>query len=173
MKKSKLIAMMALSAVLFAGSTVGLSSAAHAATFDPNATYKIINQNSGKALDVEFNSTLPSYRLHQWSYQGLASQQWKLRPSLDGFYYLVNVNSGLAADAPGASNGTKLVQQYWDNRESEKWDIQAVGGVYKIVSKPYVKVFDIEFNSTADGADAHLWQFTSGITSQLWSIVQI
>ncbi|MBL0385265.1 RICIN domain-containing protein [Tumebacillus sp. ITR2] len=170
MKKSKLFAMMALGAILFAGSTVGLSSAAHAATFDPFATYKIVNQNSGKALDVEYNSTEASYRLHQWTYMGLASQQWKLKPSTDGYYYIINVNSGLAADASGSSNGSKVWQWYFDNRESEKWDIQPFGSSYKIASKLYGKVFDIEFNSTSDGGNVNLWQSLSGVNSQLWSI---
>lgn len=173
MKNSKLFAMMALGAVLFAGSTVGLSSAAHAATFDPNATYKIINQGSGKALDVEFNSTSASAGLHQWSYLGLTSQQWKLKPSTDGYYYLVNVNSGLAAFASGGDNGSRVQQMYFDNRETEKWDLQQLGSSFKIASKYYGKVFDIQFNSTGDGGKVHLWQSLSGINTQLWNIVQL
>ncbi|MFD2169600.1 RICIN domain-containing protein [Tumebacillus lipolyticus] len=172
MKKVKFFAMMALGAVLFAGSTVGLSPAAHAA-FDPNATYKIINQGSGKALDVEFNSTDAWTGLHQWTYLGLASQKWKLKPSTDGYYYLVNVNSGLAADGSGGSNGSRVLQTFFDNRETEKWDLQQVGSSFKIASKFYGKVFDIQFNSTSDGGKVHLWQSLSGVNTQLWSIVQI
>lgn len=169
MKKSNIFAMMALSAAVFAG----LGSAAEAATFDPNATYKIINQGSGKALDVKFNSTDSGEIIHQWDYLGLASQQWKLKPTMDGYYYLVNVNSGLAAFANGSSNGSGVYQMIFDNRESEKWDIQTFGSAYKIASKPYGKVMDIRLNSLSNGGVVHLWQTLSDINTQAWTIVPL
>lgn len=169
MKKAKVFAMMALSAAVFAG----LGSAAEAATFDPNATYKIVNQGSGKVLDVEHNSVESGSGIHQWTYMGLPSQHWKLKPTLDGYYYLINVNSGLAAYPTGSSNGSRAFQAFFDNRESEKWDIQDFGTGYKIASKPYGKVLDIQFNTVDNGGKVHIWQTLSGISTQVWNIVPL
>jgi hypothetical protein len=40
--------------------------------------YRILNRNSGKALDVNGNSTADGANVHQWTYGGGLNQQWKL-----------------------------------------------------------------------------------------------
>ena len=49
-------------------------------------------------------STADGTRIQQWTDQDTANQQWKLRPTGDGYYELVNRNSGKYLEIPNASS---------------------------------------------------------------------
>ena len=68
-----------------------------AATVDANAYYRLVSVNSGKVLDVNGYSTAAGTRIQQWTDQNTPNQQWKLKPTRDGFYELVNRNGGKAS----------------------------------------------------------------------------
>ncbi|MFD9405750.1 RICIN domain-containing protein, partial [Streptomyces sp. NPDC059989] len=65
-----------------------------AATVDGGAYYRLVSVRSGKALDVNGFSTADGTRIQQWTDQNTANQQWRLRSTGDGYYELVNRNSG-------------------------------------------------------------------------------
>lgn len=84
--------------------------------------YKIINVNSGKALDVPFASTTPGVQLIQWPYTGASTQLWKIVFQGLGVYRITNKYNGLALALENNSptNGAKIIQdvikddaQYW------------------------------------------------------------
>ena len=62
--------------------------AASAATIDTNASYVLVNRNSGKALDVYNLSTADGARITQWSRNDGAQQQWQFVDSGGGYYRL-------------------------------------------------------------------------------------
>jgi hypothetical protein len=62
---------------LTAGAAV-MPTAASAAVVDPNASYVLLNRNSGKALDVYNFSTADGARVVQWPDLGGVNQQWQL-----------------------------------------------------------------------------------------------
>jgi hypothetical protein len=43
-----------------------------------NGTYKLLNVNSGKAVDVSGGSTADGAAIIQWPYSGATNQQWLL-----------------------------------------------------------------------------------------------
>ncbi|MCX7572373.1 RICIN domain-containing protein [Tumebacillus sp. DT12] len=165
-----------LTAFLFFCLTVlfGLGTA-HAETWDPNSSYRFINVNSGKAMDVSFESNAQGENIHQWSYYGLLSQQWKIQPTGDGYYKIVNAKSGKVADVEGPSRNDGANIHQWDyvGGDNQKWSIVDYGGVYKIVNKYSGKVIDVARNSTGNDANIHQWTSLAGINSQLWKIEQI
>ncbi len=73
--------------------------------------YKIINRNSGQALDISGGSTSNGGKAIQWPYSGGANQQWQ-EVSANGGYKLVNRNSGLLLDDPG---GQRPMAPSWTN----------------------------------------------------------
>lgn len=80
-------------------------------------TIILYNVNSGKAIDVDSQRTDSGAVLHQWDLPSSdkyvrKSTMWRVKDAGNGYYYLINVNSGKALDISGASsaNGTRAVQ---------------------------------------------------------------
>lgn len=159
-------------AVLF-GTLFGAESAS-ANTFDPNGVYKITNANSGKVLDVQYESLSNGGNIYQHTFVGKANQVWRIQPTGDGYFTITNWNSGKVAEVAGASlsNGGNIQQWDYVGGENQKWSFQPSGSGYKIVNKYSGKVMDVQNNSTADYANVHQWDNTV-VNSQIWSIEQL
>jgi hypothetical protein len=178
LKKSKLMKWMALCAPVLFGAIFGFASNAHAdIQNDPNAIYKIVNVNSGKVLDVVHNSTEASYRLHQWTYLGLPSQHWKLWALGNNYYYIVNLNSGLAIQPAATGNGAKIWQWPLAFSSLQQWYIGFAPNTntppYTIRNNDTLRYIDVEFNGTGNGAYIHQWQYVPGVQSQLWMFERV
>lgn len=86
---------------------------AEAATVDPNASYVLVNRNSGKALDVYNMATDDGARITQWTRNDQYQQQWQFVDSGDGYYRIKSRHSGKVLDvhnwsprtAPRSSSG--------------------------------------------------------------------
>ena len=75
--------------------------------------YKIINLNSGKALDVPQATTEAGRQLQQYTDNGTDAQRWKLINVAANTYRLVNKGNGMhvALEYNNANNGTRIVQK--------------------------------------------------------------
>ncbi|MBL0385125.1 RICIN domain-containing protein [Tumebacillus sp. ITR2] len=177
MKKSKLFALMTLGAVLFAGTTVGFATAAHATPVFPvgyQYTYKIVNVNSGKVMDVDGSSSYNGGQLDQWDYLGIPSQKWVVRPTGDGVtYWITGASSGMNVENTEYGDGGRLQQSFQYTVPQQKWLINPVGDSYIIKNLQTGNVIDVEFNKTDNGWHLHSWHYISGVQSQLWKFVQI
>jgi endoglucanase len=134
--------------------------------------YKIINRNSGLALDISGGSTANGGLAIQWPYSGGTNQQWQ-EVSVNGGYKLVNRNSGLLLDDPGGSktNGTQLDQWSDSNGSNQWWNlVSAGGGYYYLVNQSSGLYADVNGGSTANGATVIQWPGPGG-TNQQWQIV--
>ena len=142
-------------------------------SFNPSAYYKLVNVNSGKALDVVGASTANGAYIDQWTDSGANNQQWSII-AVGSNYKLISRNSGKALDVVGAStaNGA-LVDQWTDSgANNQQWSIIAVGSNYKLISRNSGEALDVAGQSTANGASVDQWP-DSGTTNQQWSIVQV
>ncbi len=70
---------------------------ADAATVDPNASYVLVNRNSGKALDVYNLATDDGARITQWTRNDQNQQQWQFVDSGGGYYRIKSRHSGQGA----------------------------------------------------------------------------
>ena len=82
--------------------------------------YKIINFNSGLALDVSQSSTVAGAAVLQYSDNGGDNQLWRLVRVSDGVYKLVNRHSGLVLGVSGAA-GASPTQQADDGSAGQQW----------------------------------------------------
>ena len=96
--------------VAVAGVTLVATNSASAATVDTNATYVIVNHNSGKVIDVYNWATNDGAPVNQWSRNDLTVQQWKFVDAGSGYYKIKSVMSGKVLDLPNATDGLQLVQ---------------------------------------------------------------
>ena len=148
---------------------------ASADTFDPNGVYKITNANSGKVLDVQYESLSNGGNIYQYTNVGKANQVWRIQPTGDGYYTITSWNSGKVAEVAGASlsNGGNIQQWDYVGGDHQKWSFQASGTGYKLVNKYSGKVMDVQYNSTADSTNVHQWDNTAGVNSQVWTIEKL
>lgn len=136
--------------------------------------YKIVNRNSGLALDISGASKTNGGVAIQWPYSGGYNQQWK-EVAVNGGYKLVNRNSGLLLDDPNSSKtaGTQLDQWNDSNANNQWWNLVSAGnGYYFIVNQSSGLYADVSGQSTANGASVLEWTRT-GNNNQQWQLVQV
>lgn len=129
-------------------------------------TYKVINRNSGKALDVSNASTADGATLIQWPYGGGTNQQWSLLPNTDGSFRLANVKSGKLLQSPNSTQGTTLTQESDNGGDNQWWKLvpSATSGYYRLVNVRTGWCADVANASTTDGTNVIQWPVTMAPT---------
>jgi hypothetical protein len=140
--------------------------------FNPTTTYKIINRNSGLALEIPGSSTTEGTTLDQNTYTGAKNQLWNLIAQGSGSYRIVNVNSGLVLDDlnKATTNNAPVGQWASNGGTNQEWICTLSAGYYTIKNVYSGLVLDVYQKSTAAGAKVDQYASNGG-TNQQWSIV--
>ncbi|MFC0513002.1 DUF5010 domain-containing protein [Mucilaginibacter angelicae] len=137
-----------------------------------NGTYKIINRNSGMALDAQGQLTANGTPLQQWGYSGGNNQRWTITDLGGGQYKIIGVQSGRSLDVNGQSlaDGAKIQLYDYNGGTNQQWVITATsGGYYSIKAVQSGKMMEIGGNSTTAGALVQQWGNNNG-NNQQWAI---
>ncbi|WP_446673433.1 RICIN domain-containing protein [Paenibacillus wuxiensis] len=149
---------------------------------DPNLTnndvlvgrpYKLINVNSGKALDVQGSGAANGTNVQIYSDNGSAAQRWTVYRNQDGTYKLINAVSAKALDVTSSGTGDGTNVQIWDDNGSgaQKWSfIRNTDGSYKLINSNSNKVLDVSSSGTNDGTNVQIWT-DNGTAAQKWKLV--
>jgi len=141
----------------------------------PGQTYRIINRNSGLAMDVYSGLTANGTNVDQWSYGNGAHQQWVINPTGDGYYRVSSANSGKVLEVNGSSldNGGNVQQWDYYNQTNQQWSVTYIGnGYYKVLNRNSGKALEVSNNSLINGGNVQQWDFTNA-ASQQWSFIQV
>jgi hypothetical protein len=136
----------------------------------PNGTYRTINRNSGKALDVANNSTGNGANIQQWSYNAGLNQQWTLVHIGSSQYVVIGRQSGRGVDVTGAStaDGANIAISDYHGGDNQKWTASATSnGYYSLKAVHSGKGMDVSGQSTSDGANVQQWSYWGG-NNQQW-----
>ncbi|MFE9365433.1 non-reducing end alpha-L-arabinofuranosidase family hydrolase [Streptomyces sp. NPDC006978] len=147
---------------------------AAAATVDPNASYVLVNRNSGKALDVYNLATEDGARVTQWTRNDQAQQQWQFVDSGDGYYRVKSRHSGKVLDVYNwsAANGGSIVQWADLNATNQQWRLaDSSDGYVRLISRHSGKALEVQGASTADNANVVQYDDWGG-TNQQWRLVK-
>jgi hypothetical protein len=152
-----------------------VQSDSQAAVVDPGAYYSLVSVRSDKALDVLGADTADGAWVRQAGrVAGSASQQWQLKPVADGYYELVNRNSGKVLGVRGASQQSVAAVEQQSDRgaAAQQWRMVDVGGsAVKFVSRGSGLVLDVWGGSSGEGVP--LIQYADkGSTNQQWKLVK-
>jgi hypothetical protein len=133
----------------------------------PGHAYNIVARHSGKPLEIANASVDNNAIVQQNSNDGGDHQKWKFQLTTDGYYQIVNVNSGKALDAAGTSNGSICQQySYWGGT-NQQWALTSLGdGFYKITCRNNGKSLDVSGQSTADNVGVSIWDYWGGANQQ-------
>ncbi|WP_353946667.1 non-reducing end alpha-L-arabinofuranosidase family hydrolase [Streptomyces sp. HUAS MG91] len=162
-----------LSPLLLVAAFLGAQPAA-AATVDPNASYVLVNRNSGKALDVYNLATGDGSRITQWTRNDQSQQQWQFVDSGDGYYRVKSRLSGKVLDVYNWStaNGGSIVQWTDLNAANQQWRlVDSSDGYVRLVSRNSNKALEVQGGSTADNANIVQYDDWGGANQQ-WKLVK-
>ncbi len=138
-------------------------------SFTSGTWYKLVNRNSGDALDINGQSTTAGANAIQWSYWGGNNQQWSFTSQGSGYFNLTNRNSSLLLDVSGAStaNGASVIQWSSTGGSNQSWQVIDIGfGYYKLLNKNSGQAMDVSGASTANGANIIQWPSNGGRNQQ-------
>ncbi|MES5823131.1 non-reducing end alpha-L-arabinofuranosidase family hydrolase [Streptomyces sp. RG80] len=167
--------LLAVLAPLFLVATFLGAQPAGAATVDPNASYVLINRNSGKALDVYNMATNDGARITQWTRNDQSQQQWQFVDSGDGYYRIKSRHSGKVLDLYNWStaNGGSIVQWADLNGTNQQWRLaDSSDGYVRLISRHSNKALEVQGASTADSANIVQYDDWGG-TNQQWQFVKV
>ena len=139
--------------------------------FDSNNYYKLVNRNSGKALDVPGGNPANNTQLIQWEDNGNNNQQYRIISDGNGYYTIVNKGTNKALDNAGSTLDNAPVVE-WDqtNSDNQKWKIiDTDDGYYKLQVKSSQKYMDVQDASLGNNAGI-VTKNSSTAFSQQWKI---
>lgn len=148
---------------------------ASAATVDLNASYVLVNRNSGKALDVYNMATDDGARISQWTRNDQNQQQWQFVDSGGGYYRIKSRHSGKVLDIHNWStaNGGSIAQWADLNGINQQWRLaDSSDGYVRFISRHSNKVLEVQGGSTADNANVVQYDDWGG-TNQQWQLVKV
>ncbi|MFF0206188.1 non-reducing end alpha-L-arabinofuranosidase family hydrolase [Streptomyces sp. NPDC005017] len=148
---------------------------AKAATVDPNASYVLVNRNSGKALDVYNMATNDGARITQWTRNDQHQQQWQFVDSGDGYYRIKSRHSSKVLDVYNWStaNGGSIVQWTDLNGTNQQWRLaDSSDGYVRLISRHSNRALEVQGASTADNANIVQYDDWGG-TNQQWQLVRV
>ncbi|MET7694496.1 non-reducing end alpha-L-arabinofuranosidase family hydrolase [Streptomyces sp. NPDC005483] len=163
-----------LSPLLLVAAFLGAQPAS-AATIDPNASYVLVNRNSGKALDVYNMATNDGARITQWTRNDQNQQQWQFVDSGGGYYRLKSRHSGKVLDVYNWStaNGGSVVQWADSNGANQQWRLAySADGYVRLISRHSNKALEVQGAATDDNANVVQYDDWGG-TNQQWRLVKV
>ncbi|HET8694477.1 MAG TPA: RICIN domain-containing protein [Aquabacterium sp.] len=148
--------------------------------YGPNiadGTYTIKVVDSSKCLDVPSSNVNPGIQLHEYSCNSTTAQQFVVTHQADGYYKIVNVNSGLGFSVRdfSASSGAAIEQQNQYSGDNQLFRFVAYGSGYLIRPKSTYMCADVNRGTspgmlnqyTCNYGNNQVFQFTqlSGATT--------
>ncbi|WP_030294628.1 non-reducing end alpha-L-arabinofuranosidase family hydrolase [Streptomyces katrae] len=164
-----------LAPLLLLAAFLGVQPAGAAPTVDPNASYVLVNRNSGKALDVYNLATNDGARITQWTRNDQNQQQWQFVDSGGGYYRIKSRHSGKVLDVQNGStaNGASIVQWADVNGTNQQWRLaDSSDGYVRLIARHSNKALEVQGGSTADNANVVQYDDWGG-TNQQWQLVRV
>ncbi|WP_309242021.1 pectate lyase [Paenibacillus sp. S150] len=147
---------------------------AEAASVSNNGLYKIINRNSGQALEVYNWSHENGANVSQWTDLGGDNQLWRFVSVGSGYYQIINANSGRALEVYqySTADGGNIVQWQNINGTNQHWALEDSGGYVQLKNRFSGKVAEVYTYSTTPGANINQWTDLEGANQQ-WTLVKV
>jgi hypothetical protein len=140
-----------------------------------NGFYKIVNRNSGLAVDVSSGSTSDGAGVVQWGYHGAGNQHWRFESVSGGAFEISGQHSGKLIDVSGASTADNAPVVQWADTDggSQRWQLVDAGNGYsKLRNVNSGKVLAVS-GSSAKAGDRIVQVTDTGANSQQWQIVRV
>ncbi|MFM9591820.1 RICIN domain-containing protein [Streptomyces scabiei] len=138
----------------------------------PSNNVRLLNVNSGKALNAANCGTANGTTTDQQAKQNSTCQQWQFAPTTDGHYTITNVNSGKALENTQCATASSSVMDLVTPADAacQKWDfVEGDDGHYTITNATSHLAIDVADCGTTDGTLVRQWT-ALGNNCQKWDI---
>lgn len=138
-------------------------------------SYRITPRHSGKTLDVQNCGTANGTNVQQWSWLNNDCQSWRFTDVGSGYWRISPLNAtARALRANGTANGSNVTIQDYSNTTDRQWQLVDMGGgYYQIRARNSNRCLDIYNFSTADGANAIVWDCSSSSQNQQFQFTHL
>lgn len=143
--------------------------------FDSQASYELVNRNSGKLLEVVNAGTALGDNVAQWQRNFHPCQRWAIVQNSEGYYELINRNSNHALEVFGwsTSNGANVVQWSRTGGANQHWSIQRTSdGYYTLINRHSDKALEVYGHSVIGGGNVVKWDLHN-LANQQWNIIEL
>jgi alpha-L-arabinofuranosidase len=152
-------------------------------SYDPNASYKIINKKSGTALSVHQGGSANGSRAILWDFINAEDQLWHIVDIGGSFYKIMNNHSGRVLSTLNGGSGDGTIIHIWDYLTTfpdQHWVISpGSSGFVKITNRNGITnqlgggTVSCRDGGTANDTTIHLWHYLCGFDDQDWSIIPV
>lgn len=141
---------------------------------DTSKWYRIINQRSGKCLDMRFANRTPGERLIQYGCHSGDNQKFQFETASDGYYRIIVGHSRMCVDQLLANynDGGLIGQYYCHTGQNQQWLPSYGSGYYQFNVRHSGKNMDVSQGSYYDAAQL-IQYFAHGGDNQLFSIEEV
>jgi hypothetical protein len=150
------------------GSAVGTGDAAGVV----EATYRLVNAQSGKCLDVSADSRQPGGNIQQWTCNDLGPQNFGFTSYGNGSFSLKGQNSQLCVEVASNSFEAGANVQQWTCQDGgwQRWRPVNVGrNYYKLIGQNSGHCLDVAGGSFTPGANVQIW-YCNDLQLQIWRL---
>lgn len=144
--------------------------------FNSQASYELVNRNSGKLLEVANAGTALGDNVVQWQRNFHPCQRWAIVQNNEGYYELINRHSNHALDLSDwlTSNGANVVQWSRNGGANQQWWIQRTSdGYYTLINRHSGKALEVYDHSLINGGNVVQWDLNQGLRNQQWNIIEL
>jgi len=139
--------------------------------FDSNKDYKIINKNSGKAVDVEGNRQSNGTNVLQYQYGSRNNQRWYIQQQSNGYFIIKNRSTGkvLTVQDGATWDGANVYQWDYYGDSSQEWSFKTGrDNTYKIINRKSGKCLNISWGSGDNGANIEQYKDAESDAELFW-----
>ncbi len=129
---------------------------------------------TNSCMDVNGAGTADGTNIQEWQCNGGGAQKFTAVSLGNGFFKLVNPNSGKCVDvsANGTADGTNIQLWTCNGTSAQAWAFQSSNGFNRIVGQNSGKCIDVSAAGTANGTNVQLWT-CNGTAAQTWNSVLV
>lgn len=139
-------------------------------------TYQLTARHSGMAVAVKGASKDVGASIVQAPFKSTGTNDnWSFKSTSNGYYSIVNQNSGLVLNVRGGTgnNGAYVIQWRLSNRDNDDWCFQDAGdGYYNIKARHSGKYLDVFGARKTAGTPLHQWTRNNG-PNQDWKLTRV
>ncbi|GAB2975266.1 PQQ-dependent sugar dehydrogenase [Saccharothrix stipae] len=146
---------------------------ASAAVVDTNASYVLVNRNSGKVLQARDRATYDGAPISQHTRDNGVWQQWQFVDSGGGYYRIRSKHSNKVLSFTSTADWAGLVQSTDANRTGQQFRLaDSAGGYVRLLNRASGKAAGVQNSSTAEGARVVQLTDVGGVHQQ-WQLVRL
>ncbi len=141
-----------------------------------DGTYHIVSAlDNTKNLDVKSVSKDNGANIQLWATQHDPKQGFKVTYLGNGYYKIINSNSGKSLDvkSKGIASGTNVQQWSYSGTDNQKWILKSAGsGYYYIIAKNSGLYLDAAGGKSDNGTNVQVY-LGNGTASQKWKLKKV